>query len=70
MPARIADGKGIAEGVRWRRRNDLAARESGVFVVGFGGVTRCEILVEGADVFVAGPELTAVLDTLLVTSEC
>jgi len=49
---------------------DLAARESGVFVVGFGGVTRREILVEGADAFVAGPELTAVLDTLLVTSEC
>jgi len=45
---------------------DLTARESGVFVVGFGGVTRREILVEGADVFVAAPCLTAVLDTLLV----
>lgn len=45
---------------------DLTARESGVFVVGFGGVTRREILVEGADVFVAAPRLTAVLDTLLV----
>ena len=43
---------------------DLAARESGVFVVGFGGVTRREIMVEGADVFVAA-RLTAVLDTLL-----
>ena len=45
---------------------DLEARESGVFVVGFGGVTRRKILIEGADVFVAGPELTAVLNPLLV----
>lgn len=45
--------------------SDLAARELGVFVVGFGGVTRREIMVEGADVFVAGPELTAVLNSLL-----
>jgi phosphoserine phosphatase len=44
---------------------DLNARESGVFVVGFGGVTRRELLVEGADVFVAAPRLTAVLHTLL-----
>lgn len=44
---------------------DLKARESGVFVVGFGGVTRREILVEGADVFVAVPRLTAVLHHLL-----
>lgn len=44
---------------------DLTARKSGVFVVGFGGVTRRKILIEGADVFVEGPELTAVLDTLL-----
>lgn len=44
---------------------DLAARESGVFVVGFGGVARRERLVEEADVFVAGPELTTVLDALL-----
>jgi phosphoserine phosphatase len=44
---------------------DLAAREFGVFVVGFGGVTRREILAEKADVFVASPELTAVLYILL-----
>jgi phosphoserine phosphatase len=44
---------------------DLAARASGVFVVGFGGVARREALVKGADVFIAGPDLTAVLDTLL-----
>ncbi len=45
--------------------SDLAARKAGIFVVGFGGVARREIMVEGADVFVAGPELTAVLDPLL-----
>jgi phosphoserine phosphatase len=44
---------------------DLTAREAGVFVVGFGGVTHREILIEGANVFVAGPELTGVLDALL-----
>ncbi|MGH6864591.1 MAG: HAD-IB family phosphatase [Methyloceanibacter sp.] len=49
---------------------DLAARKSGVFVVGFGGVTRREALVTGADVFVARPNLTAVLDTLLGSAEC
>jgi phosphoserine phosphatase len=44
---------------------DLTARAAGVFVVGFGGVTRREILTKEADVFVAGPELTAVLGPLL-----
>lgn len=45
---------------------DLAAREVGIFVVGFGGVVRREAMEKGADAFVAGPDLTAVLDTLLV----
>jgi len=49
--------------------SDLAAREAGVFVVGFGGVTRREALVNGADAFVAGPDLTAVLGTLLAPGE-
>ncbi len=44
---------------------DLCARESGVFVIGFGGVIRREALVKGADVFIAGPDLTAVLGPLL-----
>lgn len=48
---------------------DLAARDAGVFVVGFGGVVSREALVGGANVFIAGPELTAVLDTLLVPGE-
>jgi len=48
---------------------DLAARASGVFVIGFGGVTRREPLVKAFDVFVAGPDLTAVLNTLLGTAE-
>ncbi len=49
--------------------SDLAARAAGVFVVGFGGVTRREALVSGADAFVAGPDLTAVLGTLLAPGE-
>ena len=49
---------------------DLAARASGVFVVGFGGVARHDAMVRGADVFIAGPDLTAVLDTLLAPAEC
>lgn len=49
---------------------DLTARKSGAFVVGFGGVTRREMVVEGADVFVAGPELTAVLAPLLKARDC
>ncbi len=44
---------------------DLCARESGVFVIGFGGVIRREALVKGADVFIAGPDLTAVLGPLV-----
>ena len=44
---------------------DLAAGGSGVFVVGFGGVVRREAVVKGADVFIAGPDLTSVLDVLL-----
>jgi phosphoserine phosphatase len=44
---------------------DLAAREAGAFVVGFGGVARRAAIEKGADAFVAGPALTAVLDVLL-----
>jgi len=49
--------------------SDLSAREAGVFVVGFGGVTRREAVEKGADAFIAGPDLTAALDTLLGTAE-
>jgi phosphoserine phosphatase len=48
---------------------DLTARKSGVFVIGFGGVARREALVKDADVFVAGPDLTAALDALLGAEE-
>ena len=48
---------------------DLAARASGVFVVGFGGVAQHDAMVRGADVFIVGPDLTAVLDTLLGPAE-
>jgi phosphoserine phosphatase len=44
---------------------DLAAREIGVFVVGFGGVVQREVLMKGADVFIADPDLTSVLNILL-----
>jgi len=50
--------------------SDLVAREVGVFVVGFGGVERREAMEKGADAFVGGPDLTAVLNTLLGTAEC
>ena len=36
---------------------DVAARSSGAFVVGFGGVVRREAVVLGADLFVEGPSL-------------
>ena len=44
---------------------DLAARDAGVFVIGFGGVAKRDAVIDGADVFVPGPALTAVLDHLL-----
>ncbi|WP_108681212.1 HAD-IB family phosphatase [Methyloceanibacter sp. wino2] len=44
---------------------DIEAREAGAFIVGFGGVVVRETVKSGADVFVAGPSLTAVLDALL-----
>ncbi len=49
---------------------DLAARASGVFVVGFGGVRRRDALVRGADIFIDSPDLTMVLGPLLGAGEC
>lgn len=43
---------------------DLEAAESGVKVIGFGGVVRRPHVVAGAWVFVDGPSLTAVLDVV------
>lgn len=44
---------------------DLEARGAGAFIVGFGGVVVRDNVVAGADIFVAGPALTAVLGPLL-----
>ncbi|BAQ16779.1 HAD-IB family phosphatase [Methyloceanibacter caenitepidi] len=44
---------------------DLEAREAGAYVVGFGGVVVRDTVKLRADIFVAGPSLTAVLDALL-----
>lgn len=46
---------------------DLAARQAGVFVIGFGGVAKRDAVIDGADIYVPGPELTAVLDHLLAS---
>ena len=43
---------------------DVAARNGGAFVVGFGGVVAREAVRKGADIFVPGPKLTDVLDEL------
>jgi phosphoserine phosphatase len=48
---------------------DLAARASGAYVVGFGGVVRRQAMAEGADCFVARAPLTRTLDALLTASE-
>ena len=43
---------------------DLEAAEAGVYVIGFGGVARREVVVQGASAYVDGPALTPVLDLL------
>jgi phosphoserine phosphatase len=43
---------------------DLEARDGGAYVVGFGGVVARPKVIAGADVFVMGPSLTAVLPAL------
>jgi phosphoserine phosphatase len=44
---------------------DIAARDGGAFVIGFGGVVRRLAVVAGADHFIDGPSLEAVADYLL-----
>jgi phosphoserine phosphatase len=44
---------------------DVAARQGGAFVIGFGGVARRPAVIEGADHFIDGPSLEAVADYLL-----
>ena len=48
---------------------DIAAREGGAYVVGFGGVAYREQVAKGADCYVAGPDLTATLEQLLSEEE-
>lgn len=48
---------------------DLAAQTSGAFVVGFGGIVHRQVMVEGADAFVADETLTATLKVLLSEAE-
>lgn len=44
---------------------DVAARQGGATVIGFGGVVRRDAVVAGADHFIIGPTLGAVADYLL-----
>lgn len=48
---------------------DLAARSGGAYVVGYGGVVHRDAVQRGADCFVTGPSLMAVLDALLTEEE-
>ncbi len=48
---------------------DLAARASGAYVIGFGGVARRQVMLEGADHFVAEASLTCTLEALLTDAE-
>lgn len=43
---------------------DLEAAEAGVYVIGFGGVARRKVMVQGASSFVDGPALYDVLELL------
>jgi phosphoserine phosphatase len=43
---------------------DLEAAEAGVYVIGFGGVARRQVMVQGASRFVDGPALYDVLELL------
>lgn len=48
---------------------DVAARQGGAYVVGFGGVVRRDAVRVGADAFIDGPSLTDVLSVLLTDNE-
>ena len=48
---------------------DLAARAGGAYIVGFGGVVARQAVRDGADVFVASDDLTAVLTAILSEQE-
>jgi phosphoserine phosphatase len=48
---------------------DLAAREGGAYVVGYGGVSHRDIMLREADCYIAAPSLTATLPALLTEEE-
>jgi phosphoserine phosphatase len=48
---------------------DLAAREGGAYVVGYGGVIRRHIMLREADCYIASPSLTATLPAVLTEEE-
>lgn len=48
---------------------DLAARASGAYVVGYGGVVHRDVMRQKADSYIAGPSLTATLPALLTSEE-
>ena len=48
---------------------DLAAREAGAYVIGFGGIARRQAVVDGADIFIDVPDLSATLPYLLNQEE-
>jgi phosphoserine phosphatase len=48
---------------------DLAAREGGAYVVGYGGVTHRNVMLQEADCYISAPVLTATLAALLTEEE-
>jgi phosphoserine phosphatase len=48
---------------------DLVARAGGAYVVGYGGVAYREVMLQGADHYVATPSLTGTLSALLTEEE-
>jgi phosphoserine phosphatase len=48
---------------------DLAARASGAYVIGFGGVTHRQVMAESADYFIADATLARTLEVLLTDAE-
>ena len=48
---------------------DLAAREGGAYVVGYGGIIYREVVLQEADCYIASPSLAATLPALLTEEE-
>ncbi|MGD2025494.1 MAG: HAD-IB family phosphatase [Methyloceanibacter sp.] len=62
---RLLGGNGKPVALIGDGATDIEARAAGAFVVGFGGVVIRENVKSGADVFTAGPSLTAAVDPIL-----